>query len=252
MDSILSGSSYATHQELLEAAYREHERVREDALLYLEKIRLENEVLKEQTRLKQEQTNRQLAEEAIALAQQSIPLPQQTLPSPLPRAKTPPTPKTVLASPLPTANSPVKIASSTPATAPVPPQSPLKSLPATISQTKTPTTEEKANSDRPITQFIPAQPKPPVPIQTTDAIHPGVVESVSYLLPGISGKGNYIQIHKALKDLRKNVIQNSKTNPNLKGKVGDMRRAIRVAVGQLTDVKGANRDSASILPLVLI
>ncbi|KAG6038789.1 hypothetical protein E4U41_003673 [Claviceps citrina] len=51
----------------------------------------------------------------------------------------------------------------------------------------------------------------------------------------------YIQIHQALKQLRKDVVGASKLPDSpLKGKVGSLRREIRITIGQLTGGKGAN------------
>jgi nucleoporin GLE1 len=52
----------------------------------------------------------------------------------------------------------------------------------------------------------------------------------------------YLQIHQQLKRFRKEFWAQCKKDPNLKSKVGDMRRAIKTSVGQLTDTKGANKQ----------
>jgi nucleoporin GLE1 len=52
----------------------------------------------------------------------------------------------------------------------------------------------------------------------------------------------YLQIHQNLKRFRKEFWAQCKKDANLKSKVGDMRRAIKTSVGQLTDTKGANRQ----------
>ena len=51
----------------------------------------------------------------------------------------------------------------------------------------------------------------------------------------------YLEIHRALKELRKFMTAQAKQNAALKGAMGDMRREIRKSVGQLRDGKGANR-----------
>ena len=51
----------------------------------------------------------------------------------------------------------------------------------------------------------------------------------------------YLEIHRALKELRKFMMAEAKQNAQLKGAMGDMRREIRKSVGQLRDGKGANR-----------
>ena len=51
----------------------------------------------------------------------------------------------------------------------------------------------------------------------------------------------YLEIHGALKELRKFMMAQAKQNAQLKGAMGDMRREIKKSVGQLRDGKGANR-----------
>lgn len=55
----------------------------------------------------------------------------------------------------------------------------------------------------------------------------------------------YLEIHRALKELRKFMTAQAKQNAHLKGAMGDMRREIRKSVGQLRDGKGANRVQVS-------
>ncbi|KAL8755051.1 MAG: hypothetical protein Q9199_003922 [Rusavskia elegans] len=50
----------------------------------------------------------------------------------------------------------------------------------------------------------------------------------------------YLEIHKTLKELRHFMDQQSKQNPTLKAKMGDMRRGLRKSVGQLREGRGAN------------
>lgn len=52
----------------------------------------------------------------------------------------------------------------------------------------------------------------------------------------------YLQIHQNLKKFRKEFWAQCKKDANLKTKVGDMRRAIKTSVGQLTEAKGANKQ----------
>ena len=51
----------------------------------------------------------------------------------------------------------------------------------------------------------------------------------------------YQAIHQRLKELRRFMISQGKSNPALKKRMGDMRREIKKCVGQLTEGKGANR-----------
>jgi nucleoporin GLE1 len=51
----------------------------------------------------------------------------------------------------------------------------------------------------------------------------------------------YLQIHQNLKKFRREFWAQCKKDASLKSKVGDMRRAMKTSVGQLTEAKGANR-----------
>ena len=51
----------------------------------------------------------------------------------------------------------------------------------------------------------------------------------------------YLDIHRALKELRKFMAAQAKQNAQLKGSMGDMRREIKKSIGQLRDGKGANK-----------
>lgn len=55
----------------------------------------------------------------------------------------------------------------------------------------------------------------------------------------------YLDLHKKLKKFRTEFAAAAKTNPQLKPKVGDMRRAMKVSVGQLTDDKKTNKKPVS-------
>lgn len=55
----------------------------------------------------------------------------------------------------------------------------------------------------------------------------------------------FLHIHQNLKHLRKYMVDQTKQDKNLKQQMGDMRRAIRKCVGQLTDGKGANKAPVS-------
>jgi nucleoporin GLE1 len=55
----------------------------------------------------------------------------------------------------------------------------------------------------------------------------------------------YLALHKKLKTFRSEFWTSTRKNPALKPHVGDMRRAIRTSVGQLTDDKASNRVGVS-------
>lgn len=54
---------------------------------------------------------------------------------------------------------------------------------------------------------------------------------------------DYLAIHKNLKAFRKSFWEEAKKDPSLKPVVGDMRRAMRTSVGQLTDDRVGNRKA---------
>jgi nucleoporin GLE1 len=56
---------------------------------------------------------------------------------------------------------------------------------------------------------------------------------------------SYLLVHKRLKQFRKEFWEKVKKDPNLKPHVGDMRRAMRTSVGQLTDDKVGNKKAVS-------
>src|SRR5262249_40198795 len=51
----------------------------------------------------------------------------------------------------------------------------------------------------------------------------------------------YLAIHRKLKEFRKDFWEKVKKDPMLKPHVGDMRRAMKTSVGQLTDNKAGNK-----------
>lgn len=56
---------------------------------------------------------------------------------------------------------------------------------------------------------------------------------------------DYLALHKKLKGFRKEFWEQAKQNKQLKAVVGDMRRAMRTSVGQLTDDKASNKKAVS-------
>lgn len=56
----------------------------------------------------------------------------------------------------------------------------------------------------------------------------------------------YLDLHKHLKEFRKWMREQAKSNAALKEKMGDLRRTIRKCVGQLREGKGANRTQVGV------
>jgi nucleoporin GLE1 len=65
------------------------------------------------------------------------------------------------------------------------------------------------------------------------------------------GAERYLEIHKRLKQLRAFVREHAKQDPELKKKMGEIRREIRKSVGQLTEGRGANRTPVSMAQSVV-
>ncbi|KAI0881104.1 GLE1-domain-containing protein [Annulohypoxylon maeteangense] len=64
-------------------------------------------------------------------------------------------------------------------------------------------------------------------------------------------KDRYIEIHQNLKRLRESLLQQSKSNPALKQRMGDMRRELRKNMGQLVSTKSGNRKQNEAIQALL-
>ena len=86
-------------------------------------------------------------------------------------------------------------------------------------------------------------PKSPVPAFSSPAVqHPSGSQVNSTRL---AEHQRYLEIHQKLKELRKFVSNQIAHDKSTKSRVGDMRRAIKKCVGQLTEGKGANKAPVS-------
>lgn len=79
-------------------------------------------------------------------------------------------------------------------------------------------------------------------VSNREEVHSGVVTSIAQR-DAIHAR--YLAMHKQLKHLRKFVVDQSKSNTQMKKRLGEMRREVRKSVGQLTAEKGANRQPVS-------
>ncbi|KAL2269706.1 hypothetical protein VTJ83DRAFT_1890 [Remersonia thermophila] len=252
-------NSEARHRYLLEVAKQEHERVRKEAeRVYLEQLkreelqRIEEERRKEQERIRLEEERirheEQLAAERARLNE--LKAKKIEIPPPLPEPEPPAAPapsRTTPAAPAAKQNEPVQI--NGPATKPAPPiqsgglfgSSGLKpaatapSIGASLFPSQlTPAAQSQLPPPAPPASSVPAStaPKP-------NGIGPASESSRSAAAPEArTVPDRYIEIHKNLKLLRKSVMEQAKTNPALKSRLGDMRREIRKSVGQLTVASG--------------
>lgn len=244
-------NSELSHREALENARLEHERVRLNALrigklhqLQEEQRRAEDDrrriaeeaqrlralQLREQERLKEEERVRAEQQKLRDLQAQKVPeLPPQPKPQPLPAVKPPAAPA------VNGADAVVKKEESPAATTqPAPtttPQTGLLKTPSPFAPVQKPAQTTPAPGATP--QLNGAQAAAAAPAAVANAAAPAVA--------GLSTSDRYAQIHQELKKLRKELDKQSKVAGSpLKGKLGDMRRQARKAMGQLTAGKGAN------------
>lgn len=259
ISDILAGdrNSEARHRLLIEAARREHERVREEAervyqehLWRQEQERLIEERKKEEDRIRQEEQLAAERRKINALKAKKVEIPP-VLPDPEPVKAPPPAPK--------------------PASTPTPSQPLATQLNGSSLFGKTPDTQaasasaapkgfgafgQTSTSAQPATA-APKQTTPPIAASSSPAVNnllgnstqvngvtaPATVAKPQAPAPAQQGPDRLTVIHKNLKLLRKSMLDQAKANPALKSRMGDMRREIRKCVGQLTGGgAGVNRQ----------
>lgn len=98
----------------------------------------------------------------------------------------------------------------------------------------------KPVTQAPLSALAPASAPAPAVQQSTPTMQPIQATLLE------AEHSRYLEIHRALKELRKFMTTQAKQNAQLKGAMGDMRREIRKSVGQLRDGKGANRVQVSL------
>ncbi|KAL2025019.1 hypothetical protein VTK56DRAFT_21 [Thermocarpiscus australiensis] len=249
-----SRNSEARHKELLEAAKKEHDRVREEAeRVYREQLqreerqRLLEERRKEEERIRLEEQLAADRERLNALKAKKI-----AIPPPLPDVE-PPAPTvngkaatTTIAVPSAKDNA-ASANGSTPQQFTTPAAKPQPSAPSVAQP------PGQAPAAAPVKVPEPAKPSPPVQGAGTlfgnapqvNGVKPDSGPSRSAAASSTQAvPDRYAVIHNNLKVLRKSMAEQAKTNPALKQRMGDMRREIRKYVGQLTvgsGVPGANR-----------
>jgi nucleoporin GLE1 len=268
LSDILYGdrNSEARHKQLLEAARREHDRVRLAALQALEDHNkaledqqreeerrqiLERE-RREQERIRQEQALAAERRRLQELQAQKVEIPPEPQPAPPPPKATPSqTPAAPATQPTPAASTnrfaQAAAGNSTtqqqPAGPPGPSRQSTEAPRANATQQHTPpstTTAVGAFGAAPAAQA----PFPPPTMPTSSAFSQvqrkpqpnGNTSSATSAAPHAAQvlPDRYETIHRNLKDLRRSMLDQAKTNTALKGRMGDMRREIRKCVGQLT------------------
>ncbi|KAK0636285.1 GLE1-like protein-domain-containing protein [Bombardia bombarda] len=256
-------NSEARHRLLIEAAKREHDRVREEAervyhehLKREEKQQILDEKRKEEDRIRLEE---QIAAERTrlnALRAKKVnippvaPEPEAPKPPPAPSA-TPPAPAPTNATP-PATSSQVNGTTAQTSAIPAPKSSPFL---APIQGNKQqlgaqPTASSPLAAGTPpvpATQTLTGAPKPSLfpsgAVQNNGASSssPAVIQPPAQAATP-AGPDRYTVIHNNLKALRKSMVVQAETNRALKATMGDMRREIRKSVGQLTGgAGGVNR-----------
>lgn len=263
-------NSEARHKLLLDAAKREHERVRAEA----ERVYRDHIQKEERQRLleaEQKEVERIRLEEQIAAKRRSLqalqakkvpipplpePEPERVAPEAQPAAEKTPATQTAAAaaakaSPLsrpPTTIDGVAAQKSVPLPAPQPPAA---ANPFTSTKPN-PFAPAGATPTPPAAQPSKLQQQPagaPSPFARTQLAPQsnGAVTPQAAPTPPAQGQGSarqpdrYLVIHRNLKELRKSMDQQTATNRELKSRMGDMRREVRKTVGQLTTGAGANR-----------
>lgn len=260
-----SRNSEDVHKDALAAALAEHERIRDIAIRAYqlneaweakEKLRLH--ALQEEERIRIETEH---AEEECRLRDIENKARQIPRPAPLvPRAATPPpieTPKP----PPPSVEQPTHSQPARPATqAEQPPVQTRQHTPPNSFQARGPAPANSfPTSAQPPSNPVQAHkqpPKSPTPFQASTGLRqpaappvkaaaPPLGHHKTYLLPGTE---RYAEIHRNLKLLRRRIVNAGGNNPAFKKKAGDMRRSLRMVLGQLTiGGKGVNKPQVCCL-----
>lgn len=258
-----------SHRDALAAAQVEHDRVREAAIRVYElhELKEEHNRILEQGRREQERLK---AEAAIAAEEARLQeLRAKSIPKPPPPKQEPepvqPVEKQIEKKTEPAAPKSPEVKKSEPAqqtqakSQPPPAAAPQKNglfsnldRPTPSNPFATATQQGQSQQPSPFSQnktpaasAIAPQTQQPVAQTQTPQTQPQAAPSSKSPLDPLSDR--YVQIHQALKQLRKDIVAASKVAGSpLKGKVGTIRREIRVSIGQLTGGKGANAQPVSI------
>lgn len=249
-----------SHQDALEAARAEHDRVRETAI----RVFYEHKSQEEHKRLKDEELRIQLEqrreEERIRLEKQ-LRVEEERLRvlklTKVPKLQPePPTPSAPIAQ---QPNGSIPTHDPTQSTQPSTVKSGTASnMAASLFGSQQPTASngtighpgaingvkiESLLSQPPGPSPAAPQAKPPRPLSPfAQPFKPAVTQVNGIAAPIPTGPDRYIEIHKNLKKLRASLTQQSKLSPALKQRMGDMRRELRKNMGQLVGEKGGNRQ----------
>jgi nucleoporin GLE1 len=258
-----SKNSPERHRQLLEAADQEHQRIITRAeRIFSEVQRIENERrLQDEQRHIAEQKAR--AEEIRRLEQQNAKEREQLermralsvspTSSPAPAAETPITPGAVEGSAHQTTGffsaKPVNgvKAQQPPRSSPLahsversqPPNSTTTPTQKSLSPIPSPQKTQQQAAPTQVSSASTGPPKLPEPPRVP-AVQVAPVTQDTSASRHSQDLDRYQTIHQNLKALRKDLVEQARSNPGLKARMGDMRREVRKSVGQLTGEKGAN------------
>ena len=248
-----------SHRDALAAAQAEHHRVREAAIRVYElhELKEEHNRIVEQERREQERLK---AEAAIAAEEKRLQeLRAKSIPKPTPPPPPPPSePQAAQPKPSPQPASPPKTVDTAKSEPPTLDTSePKAAAPPPLSEAKTqpaaswPQTNGSlfSNISKPGQAAVNPFATSTTPKTTTSAPAPAATATPGPVAatpsqpkpPAQPASNRYSEIHQELKKLRKDIVADSKVAGSpLKGKLGTVRREIRVSIGQLTGGKGAN------------
>ncbi|ERS98731.1 hypothetical protein HMPREF1624_05518 [Sporothrix schenckii ATCC 58251] len=260
-----SRNSPEAHRRNYAEAQREHDRVLKAALhvfdlhqLAVAQREIEDEerrrrqrVAEEAKRIEKERQAKikQLEDEARLAAQKAAPIPKPVIAAPPPAAPPPAAATQSSSPPLSTrppaaaAEEPIKkqqeqAPAAQPPSQQQPPANPfsrgsaskLNGTAASSPFGMPSPASELASTPRPTQSPSPS----PFTNGTAAAAAPAKTAPGPAAAPAATTPDRHIEVHKNLKALRRFVAQQSKTNPTLKSRMGDMRRDIRKSFGQLT------------------
>lgn len=267
-------NSEDVHREALAAAYAEHQRIQEAAVRVarleearLQQLRLQQQAIQEEERVRLEEARvreetrlRELENRAKQIPK--VPAKAPTPPQSSPPATNRPQPAAVpVTQPAPVpANPPTQQSNQPPVTQPPTSQSfnpfqtaiPVQSIPPQsgnpsaqpTSQAPNPFAQVAAQPSNPITQQ--AAPAPSIPRQPPSSLHTiqpsGPIKPPPYLL---AHADRYVEIHQKLKELRKFVKSAGESDAKFRKIMGELRRTLRMSVGQIVKDKSKNKDTVS-------
>ncbi|KAI1103080.1 GLE1-domain-containing protein [Jackrogersella minutella] len=267
-------NSPLNHQDALAAAQAEHDRVREAAIRVYEDYEAQEQhrrLLKQEERILEQQRQEEeriRTEERLRVEEERLrALKLKTVPKLPPE---PPAPVAVpVAAPVAEVNKSTTSQKSTnPASASgtkLPPfglqqpaltnglnghvngassakalQQPAKSLPNPFAKPQSTPPGQTLSTPSPFSQ----------PVKPASAQSNGT-STLTSIKPSIGTHDRYMEIHQNLKKLRASLLQQAKSSPALKQRLGDMRRELRKNMGQLVGEKGGNKRQIAAINALL-